>query len=193
MRPPPATTDLLRAAPFDRITLIDGTVLVVEPVSPRPLPPSIRPRTRTEAASTRPKPGIPEEGNIIVGRADQARDARQREGSRPGRRGERRGQAPSAARRAQRGPSTSRSSATNIKKIEYFEDLLAGGVRSAGDGARLCPGLRVLPAGADAQPGLAGLDDHVNRVLFAEGSKALIDGDGERGLRLLARAPGAEA
>ena len=73
----------------------------------------------------------------------------------------------------------------NIKKIEYFEDLLLAGVRSPGDGSRLHAGVRVLPASADAQPRLAGLDDRVNRVLFAEGSKALIDGDGERGLRLL--------
>ena len=34
----PPTTDLLRSAPFDRITLTDNTVLIVEPVSPRPLP-----------------------------------------------------------------------------------------------------------------------------------------------------------
>ena len=34
-------------------------------------------------------------------------------------------------------------------------------------------------------PSWAGLDDHVNRVLFTEGSRALVDGDGERGLRLL--------
>jgi peptide/nickel transport system substrate-binding protein len=34
-------------------------------------------------------------------------------------------------------------------------------------------------------PGWKGLDDRVNHVLFAEGSQALIDGDGERGLRLL--------
>ena len=34
-------------------------------------------------------------------------------------------------------------------------------------------------------PGWHGLSDRVNNVLFAEGSKALIDGDGERGLRLL--------
>src|SRR5205807_2643691 len=32
-------TDLLRSIPFDRITLNDGTVLLVEPVGPRPLPP----------------------------------------------------------------------------------------------------------------------------------------------------------
>ena len=30
--------DLLRSEPFDRLTLIDNTVLIVEPVSPRPLP-----------------------------------------------------------------------------------------------------------------------------------------------------------
>src|SRR5205085_2079201 len=30
--------DLLAATPFDRITLADGTVLEVEPISPRPLP-----------------------------------------------------------------------------------------------------------------------------------------------------------
>ena len=34
-------------------------------------------------------------------------------------------------------------------------------------------------------PNWPGIDDRVNRVLFAEGSSALIDGDGERGLRLL--------
>ena len=34
----PLTTDPLRSIPFDRITLSDGMVLIVDPVSPRPLP-----------------------------------------------------------------------------------------------------------------------------------------------------------
>src|SRR5437660_9524204 len=34
----PPTTDLLRSPPFDRMTLTDGTVLIIDPVSPRPLP-----------------------------------------------------------------------------------------------------------------------------------------------------------
>ena len=34
----PATSSVLRSIPFDRITLVDGTVLIVDPVSPRPLP-----------------------------------------------------------------------------------------------------------------------------------------------------------
>ena len=74
---------------------------------------------------------------------------------------------------------------SNIKKIEYFEDLLlqeCDRLVMAHDYARAfecC--LRVQTR----NPGWPGLDDHVNRVLFAEGSRTLIDGDGERGLRLL--------
>ena len=60
----PGDKELLRSAPFDRITLIDGTVVIVDPISPRPLPPydptkqKVRRRDRDE---------ISEEGNIIVG------------------------------------------------------------------------------------------------------------------------------
>src|SRR5947209_14723715 len=73
----------------------------------------------------------------------------------------------------------------SIKKIEYFEDLLlqeADRLVLARDYARAfecC--LRVRTR----SPGWAGLDEHANRILFAEGSRALIDGDAERGLRLL--------
>src|SRR5262249_31642053 len=35
---PAEMTDLLRSTPFDRITLSDGSTLIVDPVSPRPLP-----------------------------------------------------------------------------------------------------------------------------------------------------------
>ncbi|MFO0909618.1 MAG: PQQ-binding-like beta-propeller repeat protein [Isosphaeraceae bacterium] len=35
---PAVTNDLLLVAPFDRITLVDGTVILVDPLSPRPLP-----------------------------------------------------------------------------------------------------------------------------------------------------------
>ncbi len=34
----PLITDPLRSIPFDRLTLSDGTVLIVDPVSPRPCP-----------------------------------------------------------------------------------------------------------------------------------------------------------
>jgi peptide/nickel transport system substrate-binding protein len=74
---------------------------------------------------------------------------------------------------------------SNMKKIEYFEDLLlqeCDRLVTAHDYARAfecCLRVQIR------NQGWAGLDDRVNRVLFAEGRKALIDGDGERGLRLL--------
>ena len=74
---------------------------------------------------------------------------------------------------------------SSLKKIEYFEDLLLDEVDRlilARDFARAfecC--LRVR----SRNPGWAGLDDRVNRVLFAEGRRALLEGDDERGLRLL--------
>ena len=73
----------------------------------------------------------------------------------------------------------------SIKKIEYFEDLL---LEECDRLVMLHDYTRAFECCLRVQtrnPGWPGLDDHVNRVLFAEGSKALIDGDGERGLRLL--------
>src|SRR5205823_14144168 len=73
----------------------------------------------------------------------------------------------------------------NIKRVEYFEDmLLAEGdrYRLAHDYARAfeCY-LRVQTR----NPAWPGLDEHVNRLLFEEGSAALLEGSGENGLRIL--------
>ncbi len=74
---------------------------------------------------------------------------------------------------------------SNLKTIDYFEDMLlkeCDRLLTKHDYARAfecC--LRVQTR----NPSWPGIDDHVNRVLFAEGSSALIAGDGERGLRLL--------
>ena len=61
----PAATDLLRAIPFDRVTLIDGTELVVEPVSPRPLLAS-EPSKESKRRERNRKPAIPPEGNVFA-------------------------------------------------------------------------------------------------------------------------------
>src|SRR4051794_33691745 len=53
---------LLQAAPFDRITLTDGTVLDVDPVSPRPLPAYDPSKNRKTEKNPRP----PREGNIFL-------------------------------------------------------------------------------------------------------------------------------
>jgi peptide/nickel transport system substrate-binding protein len=180
---PQTTNDLLRAAPFDRVTLIDGTVLLVDPVSPRPLPPydpvKQREKRRRESGST-----IPEEGNIILGKETKLvtpKSAKDKD--------------PTAIEEDEVHLHLLRGAANEVvdfkvrraslKSIEYFEDLLlleCDRLVPLHDYARAfecC--LRVQMR----NPGWKGLDERVNRVLFAEGSQALIDGDGERGLRLL--------
>ncbi|SIN82413.1 peptide/nickel transport system substrate-binding protein [Singulisphaera sp. GP187] len=170
-----AKPDLLRSLPFDRVTLIDGSILIVDPVSPRPLPAYDAEKERKQKQAFRP----PAEGNIglpgskskvvMPGAEEKAaeiasqvslhliegeiRDFKVKRGS--------------------------------IKKVEYFEDLLL----AEGDRWLLARNyakafecfLRVQ----SREPGWVGLDDRVNRLLFEEGNAALLDGDGERGLRLL--------
>ncbi len=179
--PAPNATELLRSEPFDRITLIDNSVLMVEPVSPRPLP-VIDPKDSKRARER--KPVIPPEGNIIVGvptkiDTPDSENAVDAEGVA---KDEVKVHLLQAAPNEVRDFKIKRSS---IKKIEYFEDFLlreCDRLIMTHDYARAfecC--LRVQ----NRRSGWQGLDDRVNRVLFAEGSAALIEGNGERGLRLL--------
>jgi peptide/nickel transport system substrate-binding protein len=177
---PPRTTDLLRAAPFDRITLIDGTVLDVEPVSPRPLPVYDPAKEREQRRRSRGKSIIPPEGNVIPGKKTELKAFDDEK-------------VDSVAETIQvhlvqaaatevRDFEVKRAS---IKSIVYFEDLLLD------ECARLIPThdyARAFECCLRVQtrnPGWKGLDEHVNHLLFAEGGQALLDGDGERGLRLL--------
>jgi peptide/nickel transport system substrate-binding protein len=179
------TNDLLRAVPFDRVTLIDGTVLMVEPVMPRPLPASDPAKDKGGRKRKRDsKSVIPEEGNIIVGvptkleasknDGDADRDADSTDDVR--------------LHLLRGGPNEVldfKVKRSSVKTVEYFEDVLlqeCARLLAAHDYARAfecC--LRVQTR----NPGWRGLGDAVNHVLFAEGSQALIAGDGERGLRLL--------
>jgi peptide/nickel transport system substrate-binding protein len=177
----PVTNDLLRAVPFDRITLIDGTVLDVEPVSPRPLPvydPSHERETKRRARGK--KSLIPLEGNIIAGKKtdlkafENAPEEEKYETLRV--------HLIQAAAGEVRDFELKRE---NIKTIEYFEDFLlkeCDRLIPAHDYAR---GFECCLRVRARNPGWKGLEERVNHLLFAEGSKALNDGDGERGLRLL--------
>jgi len=176
------TEELLRAAPFDRITLNDNTVLTVEPVVPRPLPTYDAVKER-ERKRRRESSEIPPEGNIIVGvptkidvPGEKKVDAQGLEEDEV------------KLHLLQGSPKDVldfKVKRTSIKKIEYFEDKLleeCDRLISIHDYTRAfecC--LRVQTR----NPGWQGLSERVNRVLFAEGRKALIDGDGERGLRLM--------
>ena len=174
--------DLLRSAPFDRITLIDGTVLIVEPVSPRPLP-VYDPKQERERRlrGSKNKAAMPIEIGSAKAKAE-PKDGEDTEDTEFDPREQLKIHLAQGLRNEVRDFKVKRSS---IQKIEYFEDLLLA------ESDRL-----VLAHGFDRafecclrvrtrNPTWTGLDDHVNHVLFSEGSKALLDGDGERGLRLL--------
>jgi len=177
---PAAGTNLLGSEPFDRITLIDGTTLVVEPVSPRPLPPKETPQPQPRG------PAIPLGGNVgLPGEPSRVEPADARKDEAPG---------PGVeitvhlAREAATGRGDTRDfriKRAHIQNIEYFEDLLLA------EGQRLAKArdftkafeyyLRVRQRDAN-WPTLA---ERVDELLFLEGREALIDGDPARGLRLL--------
>ena len=178
-----ATSDPLRSPPFDRLTLIDGTILIIDPVSPRPLPAREPARSKTKVRLKGTKTEIPLEGNIgLPGEPSKFKTPKQERAENEADDANGKVKIHLLQEAEVRDFTVKRSS---IKSIEYFEDiLLAEGDRLvlARDFARAFECfLRVK----SRNPGWTGLDDHVNRLLFAEGSTALLAGDHERGLRLL--------
>ena len=174
--------DLLRSVPFDRITLIDGTVLIVDPVSPRPLP-AFDPKLERERRlrGSKSKAAMPIEIRSDKAKAE-SKDEEDAEDAELDPREQLKIHLVQGLRNEVRDFKVKRSA---IQKIEYFEDLLlaeSDRLMQAHDYDRAfecC--LRVRTR----NPAWTGLDDHVNHILFSEGSKALLDGDSERGLRLL--------
>jgi peptide/nickel transport system substrate-binding protein len=181
---PFVTSDLLRSAPFDRITLSDNTVLLVEPVSPRPLPPLNKAKAKEfERFRVGSVADVPLGGN--VGLPGEASKFKKPEQERSNEKADDEGDGKLKIHLAQeaevRDYEIKRSS---IKRIEYFEDML------------LEEGKRLVLARSFAtafecymrvhirNPGWAALDDRINELLYAEGSAALLSGDNERGLRL---------
>ena len=153
-RPPPqpiGAADLLRSEPFDRLTLIDNTVLIVEPVSPRPLPvidpKKERERRRQAGSATARRPS-----------SRSVEPKTKKGGGRPRRKTRRRLETVKI-HLLQGGPQ--RGPRLQGQAVEHQEDRVlrgpaAGGGRPPGHGPRLRPGVRVLPAGQVAKPGLGG-------------------------------------
>ncbi len=178
--PAPDQTDILRANPYDRITLVDATVVLVDPVSPRPLPVVDPVKEREKQRRRRDRTELLLEGNIIPGKETKL-DNGEEEPPDPALE-KIRIHTLKAGEGEVRDFEVKRS---DIKKVDYFEDiLLAESERYvlAHDFPRAfecCLWVR------SRDPRWPGLEDHVNQVLYAEGSRALIDGDAERGQRLL--------
>src|SRR3954468_5692816 len=106
---------LIRSAPFDRITLTDSSTFDIEPVSPRPLPPYDPSKEKSRKSGTGLRP--PREGNIPLpgekrkGQAEQDKD----DEPAPGEVTIHLLQGEARDFKVKRG---------NIKRIEYFEDML---------------------------------------------------------------------
>jgi peptide/nickel transport system substrate-binding protein len=181
---PKTTDELLRAAPFDRVTLIDGTVLIVDPVSPRPLPTPDPAKEREKRRQRERKNEIPLEGNIEVGKKAVIEMPDEKKEVDPN------GLEEDDVRLhlLQGGPreivdfKTKRAS---IKKVEYFEDLLMDESDRLVKLHEYTKAFECCLRVQTRNPGWKGLFDRVNFLLYMEGRKALIDGDGDRGLRLL--------
>ena len=163
-------SDLARSIPFDRITLIDNTTLEVEPIAPRPLP----------VEDTRKAGKSLLELEEMARKAERARQLQRRGGS-----GVFEDPESTLVIHALEGePRDFRVKRDSIKSVEYFEDmLLADSDRliAAGDFTKAFERLLLVKL---RDPTWKGLEDAVDRHLFAEGSATLRDDD-RRGLRLL--------
>lgn len=163
--------DLLKSPPFDRITLKDDKVLMVEPLAPRPLPPPVvvkdkaKKKTKVEAAVGVPGEEIKAAAATEVEEDDPANiltihltsgDLRDFKVSR-----------------------------NNIKSIEYYEDILLARGETHLRNQEYAKAFEHYLAAKSRSPSWPGVDDHVDKLLFEEGAQALAENDGERGLRLL--------
>jgi len=165
--------DLLAVAPFDRLTLGDGAVILVEPVVPRPLP-AFDPAKAARARQRRTE--VPREGNIPLPGEKPATKAADAEDER------------NAELNVHLLTGDVRDftlKRANLKSIEYFEDLLLAEGERLGLARDFNRAFECYLKVQARDPSWRGLDDHVNRLLFNEGSVALLGDDGERGLRIL--------
>jgi peptide/nickel transport system substrate-binding protein len=179
---------LLDAAPFDRITLIDGTVINVEPIAPRPLP-EIDIKKQRELQRRREmaaEEGPPREGNILL------------PGQSPAKKKARPSKTEDKTEGEDQEPITKINIRTlegdirdfvverkNIKKIDYFEDMLLAEADRLTRAQQFGKAFEHLLAVELRDPKWKGFREQVNKLLFEEGSQALIDNDTDRGLRLL--------
>ena len=165
--------DLSRSVAFDRLTLTDNSTIEVEPIAPRPLP----------VEDTRKAGKSLVELDEAARKADRARQLQRRGGR--GRPADPVEPEETLVIHALEGePRDFRVKLESIKSVEYFEDmLLADSERqiAAGEFTKAFERLLLVKL---RDPNWKGLEDAVNRLLFAEGSATLRDDD-RRGLQLL--------
>jgi peptide/nickel transport system substrate-binding protein len=164
-KPKAKPDDLMKSAPFDRITLIDNSVFEIDPVNPRPLPPIDKKKSRNladlEKGDDRPRNTDP----FVKKAADESEQF-------------------VVIHLLEGDPSDFKVKRSSIKEVEYFEDMLlaeADKLIREGDYTRAFERILLIKS---RDPNWKGVDERVNRLLFEEGSAALVE-DNARGLRLL--------
>jgi peptide/nickel transport system substrate-binding protein len=167
--------NLLRSAPFDRIGLTDGSTQDVEPVSPRPLPVYDPKKDRDRRDGFGPRPS--REGNIpLPGEKPKASAAGDRDEE---------SHAEITIHLLKGEARDYKLKRAYIRRIEYFEDMLLAEADRHLLARDFTHAFECLQRVQSRNPGWTGLHDRVNRLLFEEGSAALLDGSGENGLRIL--------
>ena len=142
-------SDLMRSVPFDRITLIDNTVIEVEPVQPRPLP----------------VPDTKKSGKTQLELQEMAKKDEERvRNRRLGRIDENDPEDTVVIHLLDGEPRDFKTRRTSIKSIEYFEDLLiaeADRLIASSDFAKAFERQLLVKV---RDPNWKGLDDAVNRL-----------------------------
>ncbi|WP_169979256.1 ABC transporter substrate-binding protein [Tautonia rosea] len=163
----PANRDLLRDPPFDRLTLIDGTILFVDPVSPRPLPD----KEELRAAESKESPRFERVGGLLVSKAPELnRD-------------------PSdnaiVIRTQEDDPKDYFVKITSIQSADYFDDILLAEALRRAQSNDFDRAFELVLAVRSRDPNWRGLQETADRIIFLEGQHALDRGRVDDGLRLL--------
>lgn len=163
--------EIIARAPFDRVTLLDNTTWEIEPLSPRPLPP-FDPTKKPPRRKIQP----PHNGNIgLPGQKSNLEEPKKDDDE----------EDTIVIHLLDGDVRDYRVRREHIKAIAYYEDMLieeAERLISAGNYSKAFEYLLMVQA---RQGKWMRLDETTDHLLFEEGSHALTEGDGERGLRLL--------
>ncbi len=163
-------TELLQTTPFDRLTLIDNSVMKVEPVSPRPLP-EYDPLKKKKPERSR---GL---GNIFLKGGQSKDEPEAKEDDEPADR-----VIIHLMEGAQRDFTVKRGS---IKSVEYWEDMLLAEGEKQVLRRNFPKAFEYYLAVEARNPNWKGLKEHVETLLFEEGTWALASNERDRGIRLL--------
>ena len=163
----PAEGDLLRTPAFDRLTLIDGTELRVDPVTPRPLPS----REEIKAAAEKTSERFERVGGLMVGKLPELRHD------------------PSENAIVIRTQGADARDyyvkLLSIKSAEYFEEMLLADAQRRARSGDFSRAFELVLAVRSRAPEWPGLQETADQITLLEGRDALDRRRVDQGLRIL--------